>query len=169
MVVALGLYRLARPLLGETANRRIALGENVLAGIAVALLLAEDWLPLGYRVGVGANVVFVGGLILAVMGTFRLFEAAYPTILRVILRHKAVFLVAPAAIVVFGFTALLGFDRVVSFLPESVRSSRLAVAAARALPGFGREYMPPFDEGSFLFMPTTMPHASIGEVLTTLS
>ena len=25
--------------------------------------------------------------------------------------------------------------------------------------------MPPLDEGSFLYMPTTMPHASIGEAL----
>ena len=25
--------------------------------------------------------------------------------------------------------------------------------------------MPPLNEGSYLFMPTTMPHASIGEVL----
>ncbi len=31
--------------------------------------------------------------------------------------------------------------------------------------GLGREFMPPLDEGSFLWMPTTMPHASIGEVL----
>ena len=28
--------------------------------------------------------------------------------------------------------------------------------------------MPPLDEGSFLWMPTTMPHASIGEVLDVL-
>lgn len=31
--------------------------------------------------------------------------------------------------------------------------------------GLGREFMPPLDEGSFLWMPSTMPHASIGEVL----
>ena len=29
----------------------------------------------------------------------------------------------------------------------------------------GEEFMPPLDEGSFLYMPTTMPHASIGEAL----
>ena len=28
--------------------------------------------------------------------------------------------------------------------------------------------MPPLDEGSFLYMPTTMPHASIGEALDVL-
>lgn len=32
-------------------------------------------------------------------------------------------------------------------------------------PGLGKEFMPSLDEGSFLFMPTTMPHASIGEAL----
>ena len=35
-------------------------------------------------------------------------------------------------------------------------------------PGLGKEFMPPLDEGSFLYMPTTMPHASIGEALDIL-
>lgn len=34
--------------------------------------------------------------------------------------------------------------------------------------GFGKEFMPPLDEGSYLYMPTTMPHASIGEALDVL-
>lgn len=38
----------------------------------------------------------------------------------------------------------------------------------RALPGLKKEFMPPLDEGSFLYMPTTMPHASIGEALDVL-
>jgi copper/silver efflux system protein len=37
--------------------------------------------------------------------------------------------------------------------------------AAHEFPGLGREFMPPLDEGTFLWMPTTMPHASLGEVL----
>ena len=32
----------------------------------------------------------------------------------------------------------------------------------------GEEFMPPLDEGSFLYMPTVMPHASIGEALDVL-
>ncbi|MCA9038089.1 MAG: efflux RND transporter permease subunit, partial [Planctomycetaceae bacterium] len=35
--------------------------------------------------------------------------------------------------------------------------------------GFGKEFMPPLDEGSYLYMPTTMPHASIGEAMDVLS
>ncbi len=39
---------------------------------------------------------------------------------------------------------------------------------ARKFPGLGKEFMPPLDEGSYLFMPTTMPHASITEALDVL-
>ena len=40
--------------------------------------------------------------------------------------------------------------------------------AAEMWHGLGKEFMPPLDEGSFLYMPTTMPHASIGEALDVL-
>jgi Cu(I)/Ag(I) efflux system membrane protein CusA/SilA len=39
---------------------------------------------------------------------------------------------------------------------------------AHKFPGLGKEFMPPLDEGSFLWMPTTMTHASIGEALDIL-
>ncbi|MFO7903997.1 MAG: efflux RND transporter permease subunit [Pirellulaceae bacterium] len=40
---------------------------------------------------------------------------------------------------------------------------------AESWEGFGKEFMPPLDEGSYLYMPTTMPHASIGEAMDVLS
>lgn len=169
MVVALATYRLARPLLTDRANTRLTLGENVLAILAVSLLLAEDWLPLGHGKGLALNVVFVGLLIFLVMGPFRLFETIYPSLLRILLRHKLLFLLAPVVVVLFGATALLGFDKVFSFLPQAVRASAPVSAVAHQFPGLGREYMPAFDEGSYLYMPTTMPHASIGEVQKILS
>jgi len=39
---------------------------------------------------------------------------------------------------------------------------------AKSWDGLGKEFMPPLDEGSFLYMPTTMPHASIGEAMDVL-
>ncbi len=42
-------------------------------------------------------------------------------------------------------------------------TEKLAWTLARDWNGRGKEFMPPLDEGSFLYMPTTMPHASIGE------
>jgi Cu(I)/Ag(I) efflux system membrane protein CusA/SilA len=54
---------------------------------------------------------------------------------------------------------MLGLD------PEGVRQSRLWAGMSKAFPGLGREFMPPLDEGSYLYMPSLMPHASIGEAL----
>ncbi len=105
--------------------------------VAVSLALASDWLPLGPERGSARNIIFVGGIISVVLLAFLAFERAYPWLLKTFLRHKIVFLVLPACIVVMGASSLMSF---------------------------GREYMPPFDEGSFLYMPTTMPHASIGQV-----
>ncbi len=49
-----------------------------------------------------------------------------------------------------------------------VRSNWLWSKLSHAFPGLGKEFMPDLDEGAFLFMPTTMPHASIGEALDVL-
>ncbi len=46
-----------------------------------------------------------------------------------------------------------------------VRNTWLWSKLSHAFPGLGKEFMPDLDEGSFLFMPTTMPHAGIGEAL----
>jgi len=50
----------------------------------------------------------------------------------------------------------------------NVRESPPWLAARDTFPGLGKEFMPPLDEGSFLYMPTTMPHASIGEAMNVL-
>ena len=84
----------------------------------------------------------------------------------------------PVAVIVGGLTIWLGFDRVFAFLPGAGDESGRGDAGAWArvwsgprhtFPGLGQEFMPPLDEGSFLYMPTTMPHASMGEALDVLS
>ncbi len=169
LVMAFGIYRLLRPWLSEKGTRRGELVETSLAAVAVAVALADDWAPLGPDEGLLVNAGFVGVVIALVMGGFRLFEVTYPALLRGVLRRKVSFLLLPALISLSGFSAWLGFDAVFGWLPQSVRMSAPVSKLAHAVPGFGREYMPPFDEGSFLYMPTTMPHASIGEVLSMLS
>ncbi len=169
LVTLLGAYRLVRPLLTRAVDKRAQLTENLVVAAAVTLLLAEDWLPLGRETGFFASALFVGVLIASVMGAFRFFESRYTRLLQAALSRKLLFLLFPAGLFVFGSAAWLGVDTLLGFLPQGVQGSRPASALARAFPGFGREYMPPFDEGSFLYMPTTMPHASIGEVLGMMS
>ncbi|MEJ2722809.1 MAG: efflux RND transporter permease subunit, partial [bacterium] len=67
-----------------------------------------------------------------------------------------------------GAVIWLGFGRVFRFAPEFVRATPPYASLAHAFPGLGKEFMPALDEGSFLYMPTTMPHASIGEALDIL-
>ncbi len=52
---------------------------------------------------------------------------------------------------------------------EASITAKLNWTLAQSWEGFGKEFMPPLDEGSYLYMPTTMPHASIGEAMDILS
>jgi len=114
------------------------------------------------------NLVFVALLIGGLLLFFRVFQKFYPVILGWCLRHKIAFLSIPGVVVVIGLMVWLGFGRVFFFVPEGLRSNRLWSAGVHGFPGLGKEFMPPLDEGSFLYMPTTMPHASIGECLDVL-
>jgi copper/silver efflux system protein len=168
-VVALGLFRLVRPMVGTRASRIWTGVENYLAVLGLTLALTSVWLPLGPENGLLINAAFVGGLIFLVLGTFRLFERFYVPILGVFLRHKLLFFTLPVFMVLFGVMTLLGFETVFGFLPKSVRTNKAVSAVAHAFPGLGREYMPDFDEGAFLYMPTTMSHGSIGAVQEMMS
>ena len=137
---------------------------NYLIVVGVTIALTVMWLPLGPDNGLLINGLFVGAIILVVLGSFRLFEKLYPVMLKVFLRHKALFLTIPVTLVAFGLLVILGFENMFVFLPQSIKTNKTVSTFAHAFPGLGREYMPPFDEGSFLYMPTTMPHASIGVV-----
>ncbi len=152
---------------------------NAVAALLVALLLTVIWEPLGPGRGFIRNALFVVLLVGGLLGVFLLFLRAYGRILGWCLAHKPLFLAIPVVMVLGGLMVWLGFNRVFGFIPAGVerlgidparvRLSAPWVAAAHAFPGLGREFMPPLDEGSFLWMPTTMPHASLGEALEVLS
>ncbi len=154
--------------LPKTAKRishRLAVGLTVLI---VATLLTRYWLPLGPEKGVLRNLVFVAVLIGGLLGFFYIFQRFYESLLRWCLAHKMTFLSLPVALILFGGFVWLGFDSWFGWLPEPVRNTRVIAFLNDKLPGLGKEFMPPLDEGSFLFMPTIMPHASIGEALDVL-
>lgn len=141
----------------------------------VLVLLARIWEPLGAARGATRNLLFVGILLGGLMGLFFLILRVYRHMLGWVLENKVLFFCLPIAVLLFGSSVWLGFDTVFGFIPGSiekiglnpdiVRHTPVWVWASHALPGLGREFMPDLDEGSFLWMPTTMPHASLGEVL----
>jgi Cu(I)/Ag(I) efflux system membrane protein CusA/SilA len=167
LLLGSAVFHLFSNRLHAIARRGVLVAFNLITAIVVAIVLAADWKPLGPE-QLSHNVIFVLLSVGGLLGFFYLFIHFYPRALAAVLRLKSVFLLFSAVIVAFGFTAWLGWDTMFGWLPDTLRQTRPYVVMAHAAPGFGKEFMPPLDEGSYLLMPTTMPHASIGEVMDVL-
>jgi len=178
VLVLVGVYRLVQTRIPTGVLGRMPMAANVLAIVFVGLVLSEHWLPLGPEKGILLNAIFVGLLVGGVMLPIVVFQHFYVGILGWCLAHKRVFLSIPLAFVVMGAMVWMGFPRVFGFVPASfervglgsstVTASRLWVWGRHAFPGIGKEFMPNLDEGSYLYMPTTMPHASVEESMDVL-
>ncbi len=170
VVLALfGLYHLVEGRLPGWVGRFGPKAATVVVVVIVGVLLTRYWGPLGPERGPWRNLAFVAALVGGLLGFFRLFQVIYPALLRWFLRHKVVCLSGPLALVLLGGMIWLGADTVLGWAPAVVTESAPGKYLARKFPGLGKEFMPSLDEGSFLFMPTTMTHASIGEALDILS
>ncbi|WP_415717475.1 efflux RND transporter permease subunit [Maridesulfovibrio sp.] len=166
--IYVGVKHLALPFVPEKIHRYANYAETWIIVLMVAYVLTKSWLPLGPEKGMGNNYFFVALVIGGLMLFFDLFRRGYPRMLGWCLNHKLLFLSLPTFIVALGLSIWLGFANLTGFLPEAVKSSSPYVKLAHVFPGLGKEFMPDLDEGAFLFMPTTMPHASIGEAMDVL-
>ena len=140
----------------------------ILSVFAVTWLLAKYWLPLGASKNLLTNFIFVFLLVGIVLGALRLLEYYYKPILQWCLNHKTAFLLIPGFIIILGLTVWLGFSRIFGFMEKGVNvvsieieETRIWTGLTHAFPGIGEEFMPSLDEGSFLLMPTSMPHSGV--------
>ncbi len=142
--------------------------------IAITVLVAAwyltiEWLPLGAHNSAFVNYLFVGGIIAVILAALMSMVHFYEEIMRWALENKWKFLVIPAVTLLFGMLAWQGFDktfRVVASGAEkvgwkNVRETSLWQTPEKLFPGTGKEFMPSLNEGSFLLMPTSMPHSGI--------
>ncbi len=169
IVAAFGAFYVIKPWLPEAVSKTVQWSASLVAVLVVLTVLADAWEPLGPTPGTLGNALFIGAIVGGLLLVFWLVRLAFPYVLAWSLRHKIIALSPAALLVVTGATVWLGFDRVFGWLPESVRSNETVVEVAHAFPGLGSEFMPSLDEGAFLYMPTTMPHASIGEATDILA
>jgi Cu(I)/Ag(I) efflux system membrane protein CusA/SilA len=168
VVVSLVAYYVFRERISKRITRFDAWIVIAMAVLVVGVLLTRYWEPLGPERGLLRNLVFVAVLIGILLGFFWLFQRVYSQLLRWFLKHKTAFLSLPLMLVLLAGAIWLGFDGLFGWLPEPVKKTRGIQYLAHKFPGLGKEFMPPLDEGSFLWMPTTMTHASIGEALDIL-
>ncbi|WP_372932204.1 efflux RND transporter permease subunit [Mariniphaga sediminis] len=140
----------------------------IIAGLGVIWLLANYWMPLGPSQSLFLNVFFVALLVGLILSAFSVLEYFYKPILKWCLNHKALFLTIPSVLILWGVVIWLGFNTVFGFMARgfdklgwNVRTTSVWSELAHAFPGTGKEFMPSLDEGSFLLMPTSMPHSGV--------
>lgn len=168
LIIALAVYVYVRTELPHRIDQKLRHYVNYIIVLFVAGVLASHWKPMGIESGFFLSLLFVAAVLGGFILLMRLIIRFYEPILRWCLNHKTEFIVIPLLIIVFGILSWIGFDSVSGPMPSSIKSSSPFVWLDRTFPGLGNEFMPDLDEGSFLYMPTTMPHASIGEVLDVL-
>ncbi|CAL2103080.1 Cobalt-zinc-cadmium resistance protein CzcA; Cation efflux system protein CusA [Tenacibaculum sp. 190130A14a] len=108
----------------------------VISTLAIVGLLATYWRPLGVDKSILLNIIFVAIICFGLLGFFTVFQRYYSQILQWALQNKLLFFTIPVMVLVFGF---LIFKNT------------------------GKEFMPSLNEGSFLLMPTSMPHSGVAE------
>jgi copper/silver efflux system protein len=120
----------------KITEKQASIINIIISVAAIVFLLAEYWRPLGVDKSIFWNLIFVSIICFGLLGVFALFIKYYTRILRWCLDHKLLFLSIPTAIVIAGF-----------FIMKNT----------------GKEFMPSLNEGSFLLMPTSMPHSGVEE------
>ena len=108
--------------------------KNIMYALVVAWLLAKIWMPLGVEKSLTSNFLFVSTVIGALIGFFYVVIHFYEKILRFLLEFKYLFVALVLGIVLWGANIMMNTKP---------------------------EFMPALNEGSFLLMPTAMPHAGM--------
>ncbi len=131
--------------------------------------LSIEWLPLGAHNSAFINFIFVTAIVAVILTALMLLVHFYEPLLRWCLVNKWKFLLLPFFTVFFGILVWLGFDNLFGFAANGLekagwnrfRQTAFWQSAIEAFPGTGKEFMPSLNEGSFLLMPTSMPHTGI--------
>jgi len=134
---------------------------NIAIAVLVALYyLSVEWLPLGAHNSTFVNFLFVTGIVSVILAALMSMVHFYEPILRWALQNKWKFLILPAFTLLFGFLVWQGFDKTFGVVAKGVEKLGWQ-GPAKTFPGTGKEFMPSLNEGSYLLMPTSMPHSSI--------
>ncbi|MCD4732099.1 MAG: efflux RND transporter permease subunit [Bacteroidales bacterium] len=169
-LIAFGINNLLENHWPELKRHFVNYINVAIALMVIVYFLTIEWLPLGAQNSTFVNFIFVAIIITVVLGLLMSIVHFYSQILKWILNNKWKFLSIPVIVILMGITTWQGFDKVFGVIPVGfdkigwdIRETGFWKAGNDAFPGVGKEFMPSLDEGSFLLMPTTMPHSGIEE------
>lgn len=172
--VALTFIGLNNLFISRWKGEHIANYVNIAITLVVVLsYLSEEWLPLGTQAKLSTNFVFVFMAIAFVLGLLWLLVIYYEKILRWALTHRWKFMAIPILTLLWGMLAWQGTDKTFGFVAngfesvgwKSFKETGFWQKSTKMFPGMGQEFMPSLNEGSFLLMPTTMPHTGVQQNL----
>ena len=174
-VIGLSLFGLNNLFAYKWKNDKIPTYLNVGIAILIAVYyLTIEWLPVGTQEGIPINFIFVVLAIAVILGMLWVLVLYYERILRWCLAHRWKFMMIPVVTVFFGLIIWMGFDKTFGFVAngfeaigwKTFRQTGFWQASSNRFPGIGEEFMPSLNEGSFLLMPTSMPHTGIEQNLS---
>lgn len=152
--------------------------NHITIGIALLFttyILTTSWNPLGHQNSLFSNYLMVSLIIIVVLSFIIVVIYYYETILLWCLNNKGKFLLLPLFTILFGLFIWIGFHSVFGFTAKgldkigvNIRTTAVYSYLDHKFPGIGKEFMPSLNEGSFLLMPTSMPHAGIEETTKTV-
>ncbi|MCF4100880.1 efflux RND transporter permease subunit [Gillisia sp. M10.2A] len=167
-LVIIGVIKLLEDRNPEFLGKHSSLITIVIILAVTVFFLTEEWLPLGYQSSLFSNYLFVIVLLAFTLVVLMGIVKFYKPLLSWCLVNKGKFIIVPLATIFFGVMIWLGFPKIVSPVANgfekigwNVRTTSLWKGMSSAFPGVGKEFMPSLNEGSFLLMPTSMPHAGI--------
>lgn len=144
LALAIGVIGLAAPYIKSrySAYRKsIDTAIVVIYAIWVCRILTSMWMPLGVEQSLLVNFIFVGGTVLLFYVFFTAIIHYYEPILRFFLKYVWLFFILLGGILYGGYAVYQNTQT---------------------------QFLPDLDEGSFLLMPTSMPHSGMEENMRTM-
>ena len=131
--ILLGIAKIVQHHFGNHSSKLIQYLPLYVSVFSIMWLLSETWMPLSDQ-SLFINGVFITIIVGIVITFFLLIKHFYEPLLHYFLKNKALFFFLPILIIMLGY---------------SIWQST------------SKEFMPSLDEGTFLLMPVSMPHAGV--------
>jgi len=144
LALAMGVFGFLAPGVKKAYPKykaRIDTSLVVIYALWIIQILTQLWMPLGVEQRLLPNLLFVGGTVLLFYLFFSAVIRYYEPVLNFFLRYSWVFFLLLTGILYGGYSVFTGTKT---------------------------QFLPDLDEGSFLLMPTSMPHSGMEENMRNL-
>lgn len=169
-LIGFGVNNIIADYYSESKTKLFKIINILIVLIVISYFLTIEWMPLGAHKSTLTNYLFVIFVIGFILGILYSIVHFYVKILTWCLNNKWLFLSIPLFTILLGITTWVGFNKVFGFVASGANAVGWEIEESsgwnylsETFPETEKEFMPALNEGSFLLMPSTMPHSGIEE------